>query len=219
MHEYSGTHSIVGNEVLAFIEGWHYLRSFVLSTIIILNGDGDVGKFLTEGRYLHGYINFRITNTCTLSFPCTAPPLPMECSQLRKTTALGTTVVLKYCGLTSPVELSDLDFQWSKRNDGGELVDVEFGERVSVNHNGWLTIKNVQQSDLGVYQANISNEMSNAVHTVQLDLVQATTVQNPPLSQAKVGKWKKDAFPINLKFIIHGDKSISCSDIKVRLYS
>ena len=61
----------------------------------------------------------------------------------------------------------------SKRNDRGELVDVEFGERVSVNHNGWLTIKNVQQSDLGVYQVNISNEMGNADHTVQLELVQA----------------------------------------------
>ena len=119
-------------------------------------------------------------------------PLPEECSHVRKITALGTTVVLKYCGLTSPVELSDLDFQWSKRNDGGELVDVEFGERVSVNHNGWLTIKNVQQSDLGVYQVNISNEMGNAVHTVQLELVQATTAQlttqNPSSSQAQVGK-------------------------------
>ena len=128
------------------------------------------------------------------SFLPTAPPLPMECSHVRKITALGTTVVLKYCDLTSPVELSDLDFQWNKRNDGGELVDVELGERVSVNHNGWLTIKNVQQSDLGVYQVNISNEMGNAVHTVQLDLVQATTAQNPSLSQAQVDKWKKMLF-------------------------
>ena len=108
------------------------------------------------------------------------------CSLLIKTTATGTTVVLKYCDLTSPVELSDLSFEWSKRNEREEFVDVSLGERISINHNGWLTIKDLESADLGVYRVNISNEMDYSIHTVQLELPASTTTQNTP--QAQVGK-------------------------------
>ena len=112
------------------------------------------------------------------------------CSLVRKTTALHTTVLLKYCDLTSPVDLTDLEFQWSKTNENGAFVDVQLGGRFSVNHNGWLTIENVQQSDLGTYRVSVTNEMGRADHTVQLELVGGTAPPTPaaqvnPLTQSQ----------------------------------
>ena len=89
---------------------------------------------------------------------------------MRKTPELGTTVVLKYCDMTSPVDLSDLSFQWRKVNSNGIPVNVQLGGKFSVNHNGWLTIENINDVDLGSYEVTISNQEGSAVHTVLLGL-------------------------------------------------
>ena len=78
--------------------------------------------------------------------------------------------MLRYCDLTSPVQLSELEFQWSKRGENGGLVEITPEGRFGVNHNGLLTIMNVQPSDSGVYQVNISNDQGSAQHTVQLEV-------------------------------------------------
>lgn len=103
------------------------------------------------------------------------PPLPRTCSLVRKVPAFGNTVVVKYCDLTSALELSDLSFQWKKVDSNGQLADVPLEGRFSVNHDGWLTIENLQTSDLGEYRVNILSEMGSALHTVQLELVRGTT--------------------------------------------
>ena len=77
----------------------------------------------------------------------------------------GTTVVLKYCDLTSPVQLSELRFNWSK---GG--VAIRYGGRFSINHYGWLTIQNIGPSDSGVYLVNISNSQDSALHMIPLEV-------------------------------------------------
>ena len=112
----------------------------------------------------------------------TAVPLPNNCLATTNIRVLGpgTTAVLKYCELTSPVELSDLTFNWKRigtHNGDEKLMDIQLEgqSRISINHNGWLIIENVQQSDLGVYKVNISNEMGYAVNTVLLELVEATS--------------------------------------------
>lgn len=97
--------------------------------------------------------------------------------------------MLKYCELTSPVELSDLTIHWKKvetHNGSEELVDVplEGQSRININYNGWLVIENVSQSDLGVYKVNISNEMGYALDTVLLKLVEVTS-SPASLSQAQ----------------------------------
>ena len=125
---------------------------------------------------------------------------------MSKTTP-GSTVVLKYCDLTTPVQLSELEFQWSM---GGVDVDIESGGRFSVNHYGWLTIENVQDSDFGVYEVSISNGEGSAVHTLTLEKVELTT-PTPASLQAKP---KEESAAVNLKFRIHSE-STSCSDIKV----
>lgn len=84
--------------------------------------------------------------------------------------------MLKYCELTSPVELSDLKFLWKgvkTHNESEELIDIN--GRISINHNGWLIIENVGLSDLGVYKVNISNKMGYAVDTVKLESVNVTS--------------------------------------------
>ena len=101
---------------------------------------------------------------------------------VRKTTNVGTTVVLKHCDLTTPVPLSELAFQWSK--DG---ADISPGEKFSINQHGWLTIKNVQDSDLGTYRVNISNGEGSAVHTVNLERIETATTSTPsPAGQLRV---------------------------------
>ena len=84
--------------------------------------------------------------------------------------------MLGYCELTSPVQLSELGFQWSRRN---ELVEIIHEGRFSVNHEGLLTIMNVQPSDSGVYQVNISNDQGSAQHTVQLEVNGILTTTAP----------------------------------------
>ena len=92
----------------------------------------------------------------------------MECSEQAETRDEGQTVVLEHCELTSPVQLSELDFQWSVQNGNGEWANIRPGERFRVNHDGFLTIHNVQPSDTGLYRVNISNNKGSALHTVQL---------------------------------------------------
>ena len=97
--------------------------------------------------------------------PLIAPPEPTTCSESDETRNRGETVVLRPCEITSPVQLSELDFQWSKDGDPLELTP---GQRFIINHNGFLTIENVLPSDSGLYQVNISNSQGSALHTVQL---------------------------------------------------
>ena len=117
------------------------------------------------------------------------PPLPETCLLVKKAACLGVTVVLKYCDLTSAVELSDLSFKWRKVDTNGQLVDISLEGRFSMNHDGWLTIKNLQASDLGEYQVNISSENGSAVHTVQVELEkEATTSPVCSLGKCKISQ-------------------------------
>ena len=78
------------------------------------------------------------------------------------------------------MQLSELHFQWSK---DGELIEIVADGRFSVNHDGFLTVSYIQQSDSGLYQVNISNRQGSALHTVQLEVT--------PVTAAPVGKlWR-----------------------------
>ena len=79
--------------------------------------------------------------------------------------------MLEYCTLTSPVQPSELTFQWSKQTQNGERINIEDGMKYNISHDGFLTITNVQPSDSGVYLVNISNSQGFAIHAVQLRVV------------------------------------------------
>ena len=113
-----------------------------------------------------------IINTILL-FILIAPPEPSTCSEQDETRSEGETIVLEYCPFTSPVQLSELDFQWSVQNGNGEWVKIKTrpGGHFRVNHDGFLTIHNVQPSDSGLYRVNISNSQGSALHTVRLQVV------------------------------------------------
>ena len=103
-----------------------------------------------------------------LPLSLSAPPLPTQCTtviQVPDLEDLDTTVVLKSCDLTTPVQPSELTFTWTRN---GTEVDTESEGRFSVNLYGWLTIESITSSDLGIYQVTISNDMGTAVHTVKL---------------------------------------------------
>ena len=116
----------------------------------------------------------RKINSCIM---LVAPPEPPTCSEEDERRSEGATVVLEHCAITSPVQLSELHFQWSK--DGEEIEIVPDG-RFSVNHDGVLTISDIQQSDSGLYQVNISNSQGSALHTVRLGVT--------PVTEAPTGK-------------------------------
>jgi hypothetical protein len=94
-------------------------------------------------------------------------PLPTNCTSV-ETIALKrnttTTVVLKSCDLTSPVQPSNLNYAWLRNGAPLDLTGTHF----TVNQYGLLTIKNISRSDLGVYQVSISNSFGSAVHTIKL---------------------------------------------------
>ena len=68
------------------------------------------------------------------------------------------------------MELSELEFNWTKRSKDGELSTIRYGGRFSVNHYGWLTIQNIGPFDSGVYQVNISNHLGSALHKIPLEV-------------------------------------------------
>ena len=80
---------------------------------------------------------FVIINTILL-FILIAPPEPSTCSEQDETRSEGETVVLEHCPFTSPVQLSELDFQWSVQNGNGEWVNIRPGGRFGVNHDGFF---------------------------------------------------------------------------------
>ena len=104
-----------------------------------------------------------------------APPEPPECTEEDETRNEGDTVVLRRCELTSPVQLLELDFQWSVQNGNGEWEMITPDGRFRVNHDGFLTISNVRPSDSGLYQVNISNDQGSALHRVRLQVTPAAT--------------------------------------------
>ena len=90
----------------------------------------------------------------------------------------GEMVVLEHCGsevvCESPEQLSELGFQWSKRNwNARKLEKITPGGRFEVNHNGSLTIMDARSSDSGLYQVNVSiNGQGSALHhTIQSLLI------------------------------------------------
>ena len=91
--------------------------------------------------------------------------------------------MLRHCDLTSPVQLSDLNFQWSKRRRNGEVVEIESAgtnSKYSVNHEGLLTISKAELSDSGLYQVNISSDQGSALHTVELKVVDVPEITETP---------------------------------------
>ena len=79
--------------------------------------------------------------------------------------------MLEYCRLTSPVQPSELTFQWSKQMQNGEMINImEDGVKYRLNSEGVLTIAKAQPSDSGTYTVNISNSHGFALHTVQLEV-------------------------------------------------
>lgn len=103
-----------------------------------------------------------------------APPLPAICSESMRSQNEGSTVVLGYCDLTSPVRPSELQFEWRMRKENGELVDIRSDGRFEVSFDGLLTINDTRPSDSGLYQVNISNSLGSALHSIQLQVYQLT---------------------------------------------
>ena len=98
--------------------------------------------------------------------------MPAKCDEEPQKRNEGATVVLRPCDITSPVQLSDLNFQWSKRRQNGDLNEIAgMNSKYSINHEGLLTLSNARPSDSGLYQVNISNSQGSALHTVQLEVV------------------------------------------------
>ena len=87
--------------------------------------------------------------------------------------------MLRRCELTSPVQLSELDFQWSIKKGNGEWEMITPDGRFSMNHEGFLTIYNVRPSDSGLYRVNISNDWGSALHRVRLQVTPGTPTTEP----------------------------------------
>ena len=83
--------------------------------------------------------------------------------------------MLEHCQITSPVQPLELVYRWSKRSQNGQLVEIRPGGRFAVNHDGFLTITDIQPSDSGLYEVNISNSQGSALHTVQLRVIPMVT--------------------------------------------
>ena len=93
------------------------------------------------------------------------------CSEEPQTREEGKNVVLGYCMLTSPVQLSELRYQWRKQREDGAMVEINStGTKYDVNLKGLLTIMNAQPSDSGRYEVSISNDQGTAVHEVHLQI-------------------------------------------------
>ena len=89
--------------------------------------------------------------------------------------------MLSHCNITSPVQFSDLQFQWSKMRENGEMTKIQpDGMKYSLNHEGLLTVVKAQPSDSGMYQVNISNDQGYAVHSIQLQVVDIPHPPTPP---------------------------------------
>ena len=82
----------------------------------------------------------------------------------------GSTVVLGYCDLTSPVRPSELQFQRRVRKENGEIVDISSEGRFEVSLDGLLTINDTLPSDSGLYEVTISNNYGSALHSVHLQV-------------------------------------------------
>jgi hypothetical protein len=108
---------------------------------------------------------------CLLTVP---PPLPATCSKSMDGQEEGSTVVLGYCDLTSPVIPSELQFQWRVRKENGEVVNISSEGRFEVSLDGLLTIRDSLPSDSGLYQITITNNHGSALHSVHLQVDQLT---------------------------------------------
>jgi hypothetical protein len=84
----------------------------------------------------------------------------------------GSTVVLRYCDLTSPVRPSELQFQWRVRKENGNVVNISSEGRFEVNLDGLLTIRDSLPSDSGLYQVTITDNLGSALHSVHLKVYQ-----------------------------------------------
>ena len=87
----------------------------------------------------------------------------------------GSTIVLGYCELTSPVRPSELQFRWRVRKENGEVVNINSEGRFEVSVDGLLTINDTLPSDSGLYQVTITNNQGSALHSVHLQVYQLTT--------------------------------------------
>ena len=88
----------------------------------------------------------------------------------------GETVILEHCSseyvCESPEQLSELGFQWSKRNwNARELEEITTGGRFEVNHNGSLTIVDARSSDSGLYQVNMTDGQGSTLHHIEQSLI------------------------------------------------
>ena len=99
------------------------------------------------------------------------PPLPAICSKSMIGQDEGSTVILGYCDLTSPVRPSELQFQWRVRKENGETVNITSKGRFEVSLDGLLTIKDTLPSDSGLYQITITNKYGSALHSVHLQVL------------------------------------------------
>ena len=84
----------------------------------------------------------------------------------------GETVILEHCSskyvCESSEQLSELGFQWSKRNwNARELEKITTGGRFEVSHNGSLTIVDARLSDSGLYQVSMTDGQGSTLHIVQ----------------------------------------------------
>ena len=86
----------------------------------------------------------------------------------------GSTVILGYCDLTSPVRPSELQFRWRVRKENGEVVSISSEGRFEVSVDGLLTIKDTLPSDSGLYQIAITNNYGSDIHSVHLQVYQLT---------------------------------------------
>ena len=102
------------------------------------------------------------------------PPLPATCSKSMIGQDKGSTVVLGYCDLTSPVLPSELQFRWRVRKENGEVVNISSEGRFEISLDGLLTIKDTLPSDSGLYQVNITNNYGSALHTVNLQVTRSS---------------------------------------------
>ena len=102
------------------------------------------------------------------------PPLPANCSKSMIDQDEGSTVVLGYCDLTSPLHPSEFQFQWRVRKENGEVVNISSEGRFEVSLDGLLTIKDTLPSDSGLYQITITNKYGSALHSVHLQVYQLT---------------------------------------------
>ena len=96
-----------------------------------------------------------------------------------------------------------------KRSVNGELVEIRPDGWFAVNHDGFLTITDIQLSDSGLYLVSISNSQGSALHTVWLQVTRSIISTQCMHAQNLIAKADNGMYDlVHIAYILLIDKNI-----------